>query len=158
MTLFILGLAIFLADQAIKRYILFNFTLRQTREFIPGVLQLTYVQNTGAAFRILENHQWFIMLLSSLLIVLLVVMLARGVFRCRIQQWAVATVIGGALGNLADRLIHGFVIDMFEPIFVRFAVFNLADSAIVIGGIVFVIAYLIDERRREGNSKDSADA
>ena len=141
------GLGIFLADRVLKIYILNNFALGEARTFIPGVLQLTYTQNTGMAFGFLAGHQWIPMVLTPLILGGLGVLLVKNMFPCPVQRLALVAVMAGGFGNWADRLLYGFVVDMFEPVFIRFAVFNLADVFITTGGALFVAAFLMSEWR-----------
>lgn len=143
----LIGLVVLLADQALKWFILQNFYLGETRAFIPGVLQLTYVQNRGMAFGFLANHQWVPLVLTPFILGALSVFLAKNKSLCPVQRLALICMMAGGLGNWIDRLIHGFVVDMFEPVFIRFAVFNIADIFITLGGITFVVAYVAAEWR-----------
>ncbi|MCL2563235.1 MAG: signal peptidase II [Oscillospiraceae bacterium] len=142
------GLAIFLADRIIKIFILNNFALGETRDFIPGVLQLTYAQNTGMAFGFLAGHSWIPIVLTPLILGGLGVIVVKNMFPCKVQRLALVAIMAGGLANWVDRLAYGFVVDMFEPVFMRFAIFNLADAFITVGGIVFVAVYAMAEIRR----------
>ncbi|MCL2568997.1 MAG: signal peptidase II [Oscillospiraceae bacterium] len=143
------GFGIFAADRVVKLWIVNNFALGEVRAFIPGVLRLHYVQNTGMAFGFLAEHPWIFLVLTPLIFGVLGVLIAKNLFPCPVQRLAIVAVMAGGLGNWVDRLVYGAVIDMFEPTFMRFAVFNVADIFIVLGGIAFVIAFILDERRKE---------
>ena len=141
----LVALGVLILDQLSKVWILTNFAVGEARAFIPGVLQLRYVQNTGMAFSFLVDHQWVPMVLTPLLLAFLGVCLARGLFPCKIQRLALAAVMAGGLSNWIDRVVHGFVVDMLEPVFMRFAVFNIADCFITVGGIVLLITLFVTE-------------
>ena len=66
-----------------------------------------------------------------------------------------ANVLAGAVGNLIDRALLGYVTDMFETLFMRFAVFNVADICVVVGGIAFCVYYLFFHGKEEGHGADS---
>ena len=155
-------LVLIAGDQLFKWYIINNLALGESMAFIPGLMQLTYVQNTGVAFGFLRDFPWIPMVLNPIIIVGLVLLMVRGVITDKVQRWAMMAIIAGALGNLIDRFIHGFVIDMFEFLFVRFAIFNLADTFITLGAVVLVIAFVAEEFRtrrsqtEETESKGSA--
>ena len=149
----LLALAVFISDRLVKIYILANFNPGEAREFIPGVLQLAYFQNTGMAFSLLQDHPWIPMVLTPLLLLVLGVLLFRGVFPCRVQQWGMVALMAGGLGNWVDRLRYGFVVDMFEPVFIRFAIFNVADIFITLGGATFMVAFVICEWKKEQAKK-----
>jgi len=142
----LLGFGIFAVDRVVKLWVVNSFALGEVRAFLPGVLQLRYVQNTGMAFGFLAEHPWIFLVLTPLILGALGVLVAKNMFPCPVQRFAIVAIMAGGLGNWVDRLVYGAVIDMFEPTFMRFAVFNVADMFIVVGGIVFVIAFTLDER------------
>jgi len=152
MGLFALG--IIALDQILKAWVLANFALGEVRPFIPGLLQLRYTQNTGMAFSFLAGHAWVPLILTPLLLIGLGFCLWKKMFPCKVQQLALAAVMAGGLSNWIDRLIHGFVVDMLDPVFMRFAVFNLADCFITLGGIVFFVAYLLSEHRKKQGQEE----
>ena len=101
-------------------------------ELIPGVLGLNPVRNTGMAFSLFSGHPWALGVLS-LLIIAGAFLLLRGRRLPAPAPAGLMMMLGGALGNLTDRLLTGFVPDMIELRFVRFAVFNVADAFLVLG-------------------------
>jgi len=143
------GLGIFAVDRIVKLWVVNSFALGEVRAFLPGLLQFRYVQNTGMAFGFLTGHQWIFLVLTPLILGVLGVLIAKGMFPCPVQRLAIVAVMAGGFGNWVDRLVYGAVIDMFEPTFMRFAVFNVADIFIVVGGITFAVAYIVDEWRKE---------
>ena len=114
---------------------------------IPGILSWAFVKNTGAAFGILSGN-WLLPLLTAALIIALLVFLLHRPEADALLRTGLWLIIGGGLGNLYDRIVYGSVTDFIEPLFVRFAVFNLADVAICVGACIAAIAMLIDERRK----------
>ena len=145
-------------DQLFKWYIINNLALGESMAFIPGLLQLTYVQNTGIAFGFLRDFQWIPMVLNPIIVVGLILLMLRGVISDKAQRWAMTAIIAGALGNLIDRFVHGFVIDMFEVLFVRFAIFNLADTFITLGAIALVVAFFAEEHRTRRSEAEDAES
>ena len=107
------------ADQLVKYLVRAHIPLGESVPFLPHIMNLTYCQNTGAAFSLLSRHTWLLTLVSLMLTV----------------------VLAGAVGNLIDRVRFRFVTDMFQTIFIRFAVFNVADICVVLGGIAFCVYY-----------------
>ncbi len=121
-----------MADQASKFLILTTFTPGESLALLPGALHLTYVQNTGAAFGVFKGQQ-IVFIGVSLLVIVWVVreFLRRPRTLAPSTVWGYALVLGGAAGNLIDRLRFGFVVDFID---VRiWPVFNIGDSAITIG-------------------------
>ncbi|MDO4564863.1 MAG: signal peptidase II [Clostridia bacterium] len=112
-------------------------------ELIPGVVRLTYLENTGAAWGMLSGAQVFFIILTVLFcaaLVTLVIRNHRGM--TKLSKIIASLIFAGALGNLIDRVFLGYVRDMIEPTFISFPVFNVADSAIVIGTILLAIEVL----------------
>lgn len=141
-------------DQAVKYLVRAHIPLGGSVPFLPHVMDFTYVQNTGAAFSIFAQHTWLLTLLSLAVSVLLILALVRGwVTRTRPGRLCLTLVLAGAVGNLIDRALFGFVTDMFETLFIRFAVFNVADICVVVGGIGFCAYYLFLYDKLEGKEE-----
>ena len=143
------------ADQLVKILVRANIPLGASMPFLPGLVELTFVQNTGAAFSMLEEHTWLLTLLSGVVAVILAVLLARRILPHWFGQLALGLLLGGAVGNFIDRLLLGYVTDMFAAAFVNFPVFNVADIAVVVGGVLLcfhVILFMKDEDKKEGGA------
>ncbi len=154
----ILVFALVALDQLVKYLVRANIDLGQTVDFIPGVLGLTYVQNTGAAFSSFSEHTWLLTLISAAVSLAIVVVLVKGYIRHPAGKAIMSVILAGAVGNLIDRALFGFVTDMFQTLFMRFAVFNVADICVVLGGIAFCIYVLFFyERLEKTDGADSAD-
>ena len=130
-------------DQLVKALVRAYIPLGEGVPFLPHVMQLTYYQNTGAAFSIFEEHTWMLTLISAAASVLLAVLLVKRVFPQTFGMITLTVVLAGAVGNLIDRVLLGYVTDMFQTLFMNFAVFNVADICIVCGGIAFCAYYLL---------------
>ncbi|MDR0293008.1 MAG: signal peptidase II [Oscillospiraceae bacterium] len=128
-------------------------TLPVTHRFIPGV-DLTYAENTGAAFSILGSARWFLAATSALAAAAIVFAVCKGWVRRPLGIISISCVLGGAVGNLIDRLWRGTVIDMFEFTFVRFAIFNVADVFITAGGACFCLYLLLDARKSGASPRE----
>lgn len=139
----VLALLLVLLDQGVKYLVLTRIPLGGHVPFLPHLLELTYVQNTGAAFSILETHTWLLALVSLVMSALLAWALFKPLFRHPLGRFFLALVLAGAVGNLIDRTFRGFVVDMFNVLFMNFAVFNVADICVVVGGIGLGIYYLL---------------
>ena len=133
--------AIVAADQFTKYLTVANIALYEDIPFIPGLLQLTYVQNTGAAFSSFEGQQW----LFALIFVLFTGMILFEYYKKPMgfqpfERWCIAAIYGGGLGNMIDRVRMGYVVDMIETTFMEFPVFNVADCFITCGCILLMIS------------------
>ena len=125
-------------DQVVKYLVRTYIPLYASVPFLPG-MDLTYVQNTGAAFSLFSDHTWILALISLVMSVLLAIAVWKPLFRHPFGRTALALLLGGAVGNLIDRALLGFVTDMFETTFVHFAIFNVADIGVVVGGILLCL-------------------
>ena len=116
----------------------------QRMPVLPGVVEFRYVENTGAAFSVLSDHTWILIVVSAVAIVGLTGYLIKfGHTQSVLIRICLACIIGGAIGNLIDRLWYGYVIDFINPTFIRFAVFNVADIFVTCGAILLVFAVLL---------------
>lgn len=136
--LVILGAVAF--DQ-ITKYWAQNWLMHQvTFPVIKDFFHLTYAQNTGAAFSFLKGRQMFLVLTTFLIIAFAAGLLYRsmktGDAYPFMLKLALAFIIGGAIGNLIDRMRLGYVVDFFDFRAINFAIFNVADSFIVVGTIL----------------------
>jgi signal peptidase II len=142
--LLLTALLIIIADQLSKHLIT---SLMQAGESIPlieGFLHLTYVLNPGAAFGMLPYQTIFFVIITIVVVIFIVYYYRLLSADHRLLRFSLALLLGGALGNLVDRLRTGYVID-FIDFKIWPPVFNIADSAIVIGIGLFLIAYWWDE-------------
>ena len=138
MSLFALGIAA--ADQITKYLVVTHIPLYADVAVIDGIVNFTYVQNTGAAFSMLSGMQWlFVLVFLVLTAVLLWIFLKKPLPFTALEYWCIAAVYGGARGNIIDRIRLGYVVDMIEVQFVKFAVFNLADCFITCGCILLIV-------------------
>ena len=142
MPYFLLAAVLVVLDQIVKLLIRHNIALGESVTLIPGVMDLTYVQNTGAAFSLFREHTWILALISAVVSVALVVVMVKRVFRHPAGQVILAVILAGAVGNLIDRVLFGYVTDMFQTIFINFAVFNVADCCLVCGVIAMMVYVL----------------
>lgn len=116
---------------------------------IDGVFSLTYVENTGAAFGILKNHRWVFISITIVICIGLLIYLIKSKDIHLVAKISLALIIGGAIGNLIDRIFVGHVTDMFHVTLINFAVFNVADSAVVVGTFLFVYYILFLEGKEK---------
>ena len=136
--LFISGIVA--ADQFAKFLTVANIALYEDVPFIPGLLQLTYVQNTGAAFSSFEGQQWLFALIFAGFTGLIIYEYFKNTMGfTAFEKWCVAAIYGGGLGNMIDRIRMGYVVDMIETTFMEFPVFNVADCFITCGCILMMI-------------------
>ena len=132
-------------DQLVKWTIVSNIKLGEVKGFIPSIMSLTYLQNTGAAFYILENQQWLFTIITLLVIGGAIWYLIKNI---KGSFWLISgltLIIAGGLGNFIDRLRQGFVVDMFQVDFINFAVFNVADTYLTFGVLIMLLVIIKEE-------------
>lgn len=146
-------LLLVILDQAVKYLVKTLIPMGTSVKFIPGVLGLTHIHNDGAAFSMLAGARWFFVALTIAFVIFGMWVLLTGRLRHPLGKWSWVLVIAGAIGNLIDRCLYGYVVDMFEVQFMYFAIFNVADIFVVVGGILFCIYYLFlhDKQKENGN-------
>ena len=121
-------------------------------------LNLTYCENTGMSFSLLEGQTVLLIVMPILLIGLIEWYVFSGRAKRTDQIIAAATVAGGGFGNLIDRAFQGYVVDFIDFRIINFAVFNFADICAVCGGIYFCILLIADEIREEREKKAANEA
>ena len=140
------------ADQALKAWVSTHIPLNAAAweqvPLIPGLIHLTHIHNSGVAFGMLQGGRWaFLALLAVFAAVVLWALITRKLTKPW-ERWLAVIALAGALGNGIDRLLHGYVVDMFELEFVRFAVFNIADMAINVACIAYVLLTFFPPKKK----------
>lgn len=125
--------------------------------FLPGIMELRFVRNEGAAFSLLADAAWgrlFLIIVTGLALAALSVYFWMRRPSSRLERCAFVLILSGGAGNLIDRVLHGSVVDFFATTFVHFAVFNVADCFVCVGAALFAVCVL----RGEWNAKKPARA
>lgn len=153
----IIAAIILIGDQWLKYWVTVNITLSTGEAaLIPGVVKLVNIHNSGAAFGLLGDAayaRWLFLGVAALFIIVIIVVLAKHMFKSRFANWCAVLALAGAVGNCIDRALYGYVVDMFKVEFMNFAVFNVADVFLVVACLAFII-YLIVDIFRGGKSDD----
>lgn len=139
-----ISLIIIILDQITKIYAVKLLEGKSSIIIIKNFLQLNYVENFGAAFGILQNKKVFFIAMTTIVVIVIIIYIKTNINLTTTMKIALAMVIGGAIGNLIDRIRLGYVIDFIDVNFwglYDFPVFNLADSSIVVA--TFLICYLV---------------
>lgn len=148
-------------DQWAKAAALASLVPGRAYPFIPGVMDLVLVKNTGAAFSLGEGAGWLFVLVAVGVVAALSVYLWRAVEVPASLVVCAGLVAGGGVGNLIDRVAHGWVCDFFATTFMDFAVFNVADIFVCVGvaaGLVFMFLWDVEQDRLEAARKKAAAA
>ena len=150
----ILTILVILVDFFSKYMVSKLMTVNETIDLIDNFLRITYVKNTGAAFSIFSNNTILVIIISVVIIGFLLFYIYKNKGNNKLENVSYAFILGGAISNLIDRLVYGYVIDFldFEILSYDAPIFNLADTFIVIGVILFLINTL--RSRYDGNSSE----
>ena len=132
-------------DQLVKSYVVQNIALGEIKSWIPNFVSLTYLQNRGAAFSILQDQQLLFAIITLVVVVGAIWYLHKHMEDSLWMVLGLTLIIAGGLGNFIDRISQGFVVDMFHLDFINFAIFNVADSYLTVGVIILLIAMLKEE-------------
>lgn len=156
----IIAAIILIGDQWLKYWVTVNITLSTGEAaLIPGVVKLVNIHNNGAAFGLLGDAayaRWLFLGIAALFVIVIIVVLAKHMFKSRFANWCAVLALAGAVGNCIDRALYGYVVDMFKVEFMDFAVFNVADIFLVLACFAFII-YLIVDIFKGGRSDDDDD-
>ena len=155
--IYIITLILVIFDQVVKRIIINNFSLLEVKEIIPDFFYFTYVENTGAAWSILEDSTFFLTIISAICLIILNRYLMKKTTFSRLEEWYYGLIMGGILGNFIDRVVRDGVVDYIGFQFgnYQFPIFNIADMAIVIGvGLVLLEMIKGDNDDRDRSKKE----
>lgn len=127
--------------------------------FLPGVLELTRVHNTGAGWSSFAGQRWFLVAVSVAIVAAVIYALVRRVVRHPLGLAASFLIIAGGLGNVIDRVRLGYVVDMFHfEFWPSYPVFNVADICIVVGGVLAAGYYLFLHDKYDARKKNDGEA
>ncbi len=135
----IIGVIFVFIDQLIKHMVLNNYMLGHSMSVIEDFLYITYLKNTGIAFGLFKNNNIFMIIVISIIVILLLFFYYREKNKSLALSISVMFLVSGAIGNLIDRIIYGFIVDYIN--FTFWPAFNLADSLVVIGS--FLLGFYI---------------
>ena len=143
----IVGILVVILDQAVKFWVQNTLFGTDIVKFIPGVVSLVNVQNTGAAFGILSgsNARIYFIIVTGIFCLLVVLALATNFVTGRLARWSLVMVAAGGIGNMIDRILYGYVQDMFKVELFNFAIFNVADIFITVFAILFALCMIFEK-------------
>jgi len=150
MMYYLIAAVVIVFDRVVKKLVVSNMVPWETIPVIEDIFHFTYVQNRGAAFSMWQG-QWIILIgfpLAAITVGLILIYLKRNKWD-KLMLTAVAMICGGGLGNLIDRVMLGYVVDLFD--FRVFPVFNIADIFICVGCGLMVLDVLFFERKNSSN-------
>ncbi len=145
-----ISLPLYVLDQLTKYLTQRDIPVNEGFTVIPGFFDLVHVHNTGAAFGMMSNNNYFFVGLATVALIVLAVLTVREIFKDRLSRIGAALLVSGVAGNLTDRLLHGHVVDFLSftlPWYGPWPAFNVADSCICVAAGLFVISSFLDGKR-----------
>ncbi len=142
----ITGICVLGLDQYTKFFIVSNYELAGSHDFIKGIIDITYIHNRGGAWGMLNGHTWFLLSITIIVMLICISLILKFGVKNKLMFWAMMLILSGGLGNMADRIFRsGNVVDFLHfEFFPEFPVFNVADCAIVIGASLLILYFVID--------------
>lgn len=155
----LVGVLILALDLITKALTEANIPLGQSVVVIDGILNFTYVRNTGAAFSILDNQMTLFYIITPIAVGVLLFYLVKHHKESMFQNFAIVVTLAGILGNFYDRVVFQYVRDMIEVTFISFPVWNVADMALCVGVGMIVLALILEliketKENKEKNKKN----
>lgn len=136
---------VIMIDQIVKLLIRTKMKINTSIPIIPDIFNLTYTENKGAAFSILQNTQILLIIVGLVFLYLLDYYIKKEKKFSKLSIISLGLIIGGIVGNLVDRILLHAVVDYLDFTLINFPVFNIADSCITIGVILFIISTIKEE-------------
>jgi signal peptidase II len=123
----------------------------ETIPLIENVFHLTFVKNKGAAFGILQNQKWFFVIVTIIIMLAIIYYIIKKKPGNKLLMVSLSMILGGAVGNLIDRIRYSYVIDFFDFNLINWPVFNVADSFVVVGTVLlsYYLLFKYEEKKDE---------
>ena len=144
-------------DQLLKYWVVQHLEIGQSAAFLPGLVRLTRLHNTGAAWGSFSGRTALLTAVTVVLLLAVVWLVVKKIVRHPLGLCAAMLVLGGGIGNMIDRVFRGYVVDMFDLEFMDYPIFNLADCFVVVGVILGAVYYLWFYDKYDGRKKDHDD-
>lgn len=125
-------------DRLTKYVVVNTVKIDGPSEFLFGLFQFRYVENTGAAFSLFSENTLVLTVVTVVILAVCLILLLCKKFKSKFVDLCIVLVVSGGIGNVIDRMVYGYVVDFIEPLFVDFAVFNFADCCITVGAFLLI--------------------
>ncbi|BAC13441.1 signal peptidase II [Oceanobacillus iheyensis] len=152
---YLIAIALVIIDQLTKWLVVSRMELGESISVIDNFFYITSHRNTGAAWGILEGQMLLFYIITTIVIIGIIYFLHTHAKGDKLLSVALVVILGGAIGNFIDRIFRQEVVDFanFYIFDYNFPIFNVADSSLTIGVILFLIATILEEKRQKGKSK-----
>ncbi|EPZ51530.1 MULTISPECIES: signal peptidase II [Alicyclobacillus] len=155
--LYLVAALIYVLDQLIKWLIRANLPIGHSVTVIPGVVEFLHIQNNGGAFSIFPNQIWLFVLVA-VVVTVAVIVIDRKYRPGLLVQTGLGLLLGGAVGNMTDRVVQHSVTDYVYFSIIHFAIFNLADAAIDVGVLLLLINSFRSPKGTKTDTKEDIDS
>jgi signal peptidase II len=157
---YIIALLVIGLDQLTKWLIIKNMDLGESITVIENLLYITSHRNSGAAWGILEGQMWFFYIITVIVIIALIYYMKKAANEGILFKLSLAFMLGGAIGNFIDRVFRKEVVDFVHtyPFGYNFPIFNIADSALVVGVALLMLYMVFEEKRAKKKEKTNAES
>lgn len=155
----IIAAVVLVIDQLSKIEVVSGMEVSQSIPVIQDVLHMTYVQNRGMAFGLFSDNRMLFMIPTVVLIAAVVFAIVKLGKKNKVLDVSLGLILGGGIGNMIDRVARGFVVDFVDFCAFDFWqwVFNVADSAVVVGAFLFMFAMITDKNLFPDDKKKSGE-
>lgn len=139
---FVMAVLLVIIDQATKLWAINNLKGKPAITVIPGFLDFSYLENTGAAFGIFKGHTIILGVVTAIILGIMLIMILSGKINNKFVVWTLALIIAGGIGNVIDRFRYDYVVDFIDVtwgILRNFPVFNFADICVTVGAVLIIL-------------------
>lgn len=120
---------------------------------IEDVLYFKYAENTGVAFSMFSDNRWMLIGVTSVMLIVVLAFFLSGKVTDKLEQFSLALILAGGVGNLIDRISLGYVIDFIDVRIINFAIFNIADICICVGAFLLCVAVYLSDKKEASEKK-----
>lgn len=153
----IIAVILIAVDQMVKNWAAEVLTKGEIA-IIEDVFYFKYTENTGVAFSMFSDNRWILVGLTSVMLIAVLAFFLSGKVTDKLQQFSLALILSGGVGNLIDRISLGYVIDYIDVRIINFAIFNIADICICVGAFLMCVAvYLEDKKEKQAKNEKKAE-
>lgn len=149
----IIAAVLIAADQMIKNWAA-ETLIKGEITVVPNVLYLKYAENTGVAFSMFSDSRWILVGVTSVMLVAVLAFFLSGKVTDKLEQFSLALILSGGVGNLIDRVSLGYVIDYIDVRCINFAIFNLADICICVGAFLLCVAVYFSDKEEKAAKEE----
>lgn len=157
---YLIGFIVIVIDQWTKWLVVHRMEIGESIEVIKNFLYITSHRNSGAAWGILQGQMWFFYLITVIVIITIIYFIQKMGKDNKLFGISLGLILGGAIGNFIDRLLNQQVVDFINTYIFGydFPIFNIADSALVIGVALFIVQILLEDRKAKGKTNGENDS